>query len=145
MKSMCRGVISYFQRIWEYRFFWYSLSKADLQRRYRRTLLGMGWSLLQPIAMAVVLCLVYGKIFNIPLKELALFLLSGFAIWNFIVGVILQGCACFLGSESYIRQEPAPLLLSKTRTKRSWSWFRSSSESPKTLIWTRLSGRFAQH
>ena len=117
MKWMGREIVLYFHRIWEYRYFWYSLSKADLQRRYRRSVLGMGWSLLQPIAMALVLCLVYGKIFSeIPIRELALFLLSGFAIWNFITSVILQGCGCFLLAESYIRQETAPLAIYPLRT-----------------------------
>lgn len=111
MSAIGRGVADYLKRVWEYRYFWFSLARADLQRRYRRSVLGLGWSLLQPLAMAAVLCLVYRNLFKMDFREFGLFLLSGFAVWNFFTGVMLQGCGCFLNAESYIRQEPAPLVI----------------------------------
>ena len=46
---------SYLAAVWRCRYFWLSLVKMDLRTRYRRSVLGMGWSLLQPIAIAVIL------------------------------------------------------------------------------------------
>jgi ABC-type polysaccharide/polyol phosphate export permease len=88
----------------------------DLRTRYRRSFLGMGWSLLHPIAMTAVLCLVFHKIFHQDLRIYAPFLLSGMACWQYILNVSLQGCECMQQGESYIRQYPAPLAIYPLRT-----------------------------
>ena len=71
----------------------------------------MGWSLLQPIAMTVVLCTVFCQIFKADVRTYAPFLLSGLTVWGFITAVMTQGCQCFFSGESYIRQHPAPLAI----------------------------------
>jgi ABC-type polysaccharide/polyol phosphate export permease len=93
-----------------------SLVKTDLRTRYRRSVLGMGWSLLHPIAMTVIICLMFHRIFKVDVRDFAPFLLAGLAGWNFIVGVTLQGCQCFFQGESYIRQYPAPMAIYPLRT-----------------------------
>ena len=45
----------YLAAIWKCRYFWLSLVKMDLRTRYRRSALGLGWSLLNPIAMTAVM------------------------------------------------------------------------------------------
>ncbi len=110
------GLAAYLAGIWACRHFWLSLVKLDLQARYRRSILGVGWSLLHPIAMTAILCLVFHRIFHVPVHEYAPFLLAGLACWNYLVGVTLQGCQCFLQAESYIRQHPAPMAIYPLRT-----------------------------
>ena len=39
-----------------------ALVRIDLRNRYRRSVIGIGWSLLQPIAMTIVLCVVFSQI-----------------------------------------------------------------------------------
>lgn len=109
--SLYRGVTAYLGEIWEYRYFWASLVKAELQRRYRRSLLGLGWSMLQPICLTVVLALVYSKLFRMNFVEFAPLLLSGLSFWNFVSGNVLQGCTSILTAESYIRQQSLPLAI----------------------------------
>lgn len=107
----CDGVADYFRSVWDYRYFWYSLVQAELRRRYRRSILGLGWSMLQPIAMTVVLALVYRKIFNISFWNFAPMLLTGLAFWNMFTQIVLQGCNCLVYAEPYIRQQPLPLAI----------------------------------
>jgi lipopolysaccharide transport system permease protein len=107
---------SYFVDIWRCRYFWMSLVKMDLRTRYRRSVLGMGWSLLHPIAMTTILCTVFHKVFHVELSEYAPFLLAGLACWNYLVTATLQGCQCLFQGESYIRQYPAPLAIYPLRT-----------------------------
>jgi lipopolysaccharide transport system permease protein len=111
-----RGGLDYLGAIWEYRYFWMSLVKAELQRRYRRSALGLGWSLLQPISMTVVLAIVYRHLFGMNFWEFAPILLTGLAFWNFISGVTLLGCSSLLSAESYIRQQYVPLAIFPLRT-----------------------------
>lgn len=106
----------YLANVWKCRYFWLSLVKMDLRTRYRRSVLGIGWSLLNPIAMTVILCLVFHHIFKEEVHNYAPYLMSGLAFWQFILGVTLQGCQCFYQGESYIRQYPAPLAIYPLRT-----------------------------
>jgi ABC-type polysaccharide/polyol phosphate export permease len=88
----------------------------DLRTRYRRSVLGMGWSLLHPIAMTAILCTMFHKIFNLSLVDYAPYVLAGLAFWNYILGVTVQGCLSIFQGESYIRQYPAPLAIYPLRT-----------------------------
>ncbi len=109
--ACCRSVINYFALLWSFRYFWSNLVKAELQRRYRRSLFGLGWSMLQPLSMTLVLGVVYRKIFNISFWDFAPMLLCGLAFWNMFSQSIFRGCESFVNSESYIRQQPLPLVM----------------------------------
>ncbi len=108
----------YLQGIWRCRYFWLSLVKMDLRTRYRRSVLGIGWSLLNPIAMTAIFCVVFHTVLASEqgIWKYAAFLLSGMACWQYLVTVTLQGCQCFYRGETYIRQYPAPLAIYPLRT-----------------------------
>ena len=106
----------YFSEIWRLRYFWLALVRIDLQRRYRRSIIGIGWSLLHPIAMTAVLCVVFSHLLKVDVRNYGPFLLSGLTFWGFITAAVMQGCHCFFQGESYIRQHPAPLAIYPLRT-----------------------------
>ena len=112
-------VTGYFSEIWRLRHFWMALVRINLRSRYRRSVIGMGWSLLHPIAMTAVLCVFFGQLFHVQVREFAPFLLTGLTLWGFITAVAMQGCQSFFQSESYIRQHPAPLAIYPLRTTLS--------------------------
>ena len=70
-------MVNYLSEIWRCRFFWLHLVKMDLRTRYRRSILGLGWSLLHPLAMMTILCLAFHKVMTL----LFLFLM-GLALRN---------------------------------------------------------------
>jgi ABC-type polysaccharide/polyol phosphate export permease len=107
---------SYVAEVWNSRYFWLSLVKMDLQLRYRRSMLGVGWSLLHPLASTLVLCIAFHEIFHNSIRHYVPFLMSGFAWWGFISGVTIRGCSCFVEAESYIRQHPLPMAVYPLRT-----------------------------
>jgi lipopolysaccharide transport system permease protein len=109
-------MVAYFAGIWRLRYFWGSLVKNDLRNRYRRSVLGLGWSLLNPILMTTVLCIVFCPILKIDYREFAPSLLAGLAIWGFLVTTAVSGCQCFYQGEPYIRQQSAPLAIYPLRT-----------------------------
>src|SRR5208283_3346002 len=98
------GMGTYLADIWRCRYFWLSLVKMDLRTRYRRSVLGLGWSLLHPIAMTTILCIVFQRIFHVDLRDYAPRVLSGLTFWNYLVSVTILGCQCFFHGEAYIRQ-----------------------------------------
>jgi ABC-type polysaccharide/polyol phosphate export permease len=110
-------MVNYLRAIWGCRFFWFSLVKMDLRTRYRRSVLGMGWSLLHPIAMTLIICTMFRHIFGSNnVRDYAPFLLAGLACWQYILVATLQGCQCLFQGESYIRQYPAPIAIYPLRT-----------------------------
>jgi ABC-type polysaccharide/polyol phosphate export permease len=106
----------YLAGVWRSRFFWLSLVKMDLQLRYRRSMLGIGWSLVQPLASTLVLCIAFHEIFHTPVREYVPFLMAGLSWWGYISGVTIRGCGCFVEAESYIRQHSLPMAVYPLRT-----------------------------
>jgi ABC-type polysaccharide/polyol phosphate export permease len=110
-------MIDYFRRIWACRYFWLSLVQIDLNARYRRSVLGVGWSLLRPLAFTVLLCVVFQRLIRRgDVWEYAPFVLSGLMVWDFLVAAAKQGCQCFFQGEAYIRQHPSPVAIFPLRT-----------------------------
>lgn len=108
-------MLAYVSDVWNSRYFWLSLTLSDLRTRYRRSFLGIWWSLLNPILMTAILCLVFHKIFNVEIREFAPYLLAGLSFWNFFTTCTHNGCQCFKQGEAYIRQYPAPLAIYSLR------------------------------
>lgn len=107
---------SYVQQVWDLRHFWISLVKIDVQSRYRGSVLGIGWSLVRPLGMCIVLCLVFSKVFNVDPAQYAPMLLVGLTCWQFLTEAMLSGCDAFKSGRAYIRQVPMPLVVFPLRT-----------------------------
>ena len=117
LNAMQREVVSsYLTDIWRLRYFWMSLVRVDLRAKYRRSILGIGWSLMHPIFMTFVFCAVFATLFKLDVRTYAPFLLVGLAFWNFVSGIAHQGCQCFINGEAYIRQQSAPMAIYPLRT-----------------------------
>ena len=87
-----------------------------MQSRYRRSVLGVGWSLLHPLALTIVVCTVFHSVLQQDVTGYAPFLLAGIATWGFLSSCVLAGCNCFVQGEAYIRQYPAPLAIYPLRS-----------------------------
>lgn len=106
---------TYARDIWEYRFFWMSLVRIDLRNRYKRSVIGVGWSLLQPIAMTTVLCFCFHTVFAIELADYVPFLMTGMAFWALVSGCISEGCQTFYQAQGFIKAERIPLAVYSLR------------------------------
>jgi lipopolysaccharide transport system permease protein len=107
---------AYLIAIWQCRNFWLSLVVNDLQLRYRRSVLGVGWSLLHPLAWSLVMGAVFHEIFKTPIREYLPYLLCGLTCWTYLTGAFLQGSQSYIQAENYIRQHPLPLAVYPLRT-----------------------------
>lgn len=105
----------YLDGIWQSRYFWLHLAFADLRSRYRRSILGLSWSLLQPLMLTALLAFVMGKIFGQSVASYAPFVLSGLVMWDYIVQSALLGCNSFVSAETYIKQFRHPLAIYSLR------------------------------
>lgn len=110
-------MIPHLTALWKFRHFLMALVKLDLRQRYRRSILGIGWSLLNPIAMTIVFTVVFSNLLGSgdPISYAAS-VLAGMAVWGFFRDSSLNGCRCFMTNEAYIRQSPIPYTVYTLRT-----------------------------
>jgi len=60
-----------FQELWHYRELLYFFIWRDLKVRYKQTVIGIGWAIIQPFFTMVVFSLFFGKLARIPSDGLA--------------------------------------------------------------------------
>jgi ABC-type polysaccharide/polyol phosphate export permease len=133
---------SYLGGIWQCRYFWLSMVGLGLRGRYARARLGLGWSLVQPLAMAGILCAAFHGIFKVPIADFLPYLLVGLALWNFVLNSTMQGCRCFLAARTYINQYPAPLAIWPLRTVLEAGFYLILGLAISILVTWLLTGRF---
>ena len=105
-------MLGYIGRVWACRYFWLALVKIDLKARYRRSVVGIGWSLIRPLVMTTILCVVFVRLFKrTDVWTYAPYLLAGLTFWDYLSTAMRQGCQCFFQGESYIRQHPTPIAI----------------------------------
>lgn len=88
-----------------------TLGWQDIKQRYRRSKLGPFWLTISMGVLIGALGLVFGAIFNSPMREFLPFLAVGIILWAYISTVINEGCTAFSSAEGLIKQLPLPLFL----------------------------------
>ena len=101
-------MIQHLKAIWTFRYFWTSLVKMDLMTRYRKSSLGILWSLLHPLSMTAVFALAFRHLAGGSWQEYTLLTLCGMTVFNFLRDCTLQGCHALARNDAYIRQSPLP-------------------------------------
>ncbi len=68
-----------------YKYLLYDLVTRDIKTKYRRSVLGVLWSVLNPLLMMLVLTAVFSQIIRVEVEGgFALFYLTGYIIFNFV-------------------------------------------------------------
>jgi ABC-type polysaccharide/polyol phosphate export permease len=73
-----------FVEIWRFRGLLRSLVVRDLRVKYQRSLLGLVWTLLNPLLTVAILITVFTYVIRIQIPHYWAFLISGYFAWNFI-------------------------------------------------------------
>ncbi len=102
---------TYVRNIWESRHFWTHLAFSDIRTKYRRSLLGLAWALIQPLSLTLLLAFIMGNFFHSPINDYAPFIFSGLIFWEFITASAVHGCMSFINAEGYIKQFRHPLII----------------------------------
>ncbi|MBC2594535.1 ABC transporter permease [Ruficoccus amylovorans] len=94
------------REIWNYRDLLLLLVRRDFVSRYKQSLLGPLWFVLQPLVMTVVFTVIFGRIAQIPSDGVphTLFYLCGLLGWNYFAQ-ILNGTSTTFTSNAHIFQK----------------------------------------
>ncbi|NPV58108.1 MAG: ABC transporter permease [Actinobacteria bacterium] len=80
------------RELWEYREVIYFLTWRDIKVRYKQTVLGALWAILQPLMVMVIFTIIFGRLLKAPSDDIPypLFAYSALTIWTFFAnGVTL--------------------------------------------------------
>jgi lipopolysaccharide transport system permease protein len=80
------------RELWQYRELLYFLTKRELQVRYKQSFVGIGWAILQPLAMTFIFALFFGRIARIPSEGIPypVFALTAVVPWVFFSQAVTQ-------------------------------------------------------
>lgn len=94
-----------FQRIvhlWQYRELIGNLTRKELKVKYKNSILGFLWSLLNPLTYLVVFSLVFSVISKVAVPYFGIFFISGLLAWNLFLAAITGGVGAIVGNAGLI-------------------------------------------
>jgi ABC-type polysaccharide/polyol phosphate export permease len=98
------STISIFGELYDRRYVLSQLVSQQLILRYRRTVFGFLWTLINPLLMMSVMALVFAMLFNADLKTFTVFLFAGMIPWNYFSSVVTQSGSSFINNEGLIKK-----------------------------------------
>jgi ABC-type polysaccharide/polyol phosphate export permease len=87
---------------------WSRLAYQDIKLRYRGSVLGPFWVTLTNLIMIAALGTIYAILFHLETATFVPYVMTGLLIWQFIAGMINEGCATFTAATDMIQQVPMP-------------------------------------
>ena len=92
----------------QYRWLLYELVVRDLKLRYRGSLLGLAWTLLNPVVFMAIYALVFSVYLRTNIKDFPLYLLSGLIPWMWFAGAIGQSVTAIVDGRAYVGKTLLP-------------------------------------
>lgn len=92
-----------------------ALVARDLKVRYRRSMIGFVWTMLQPLLTMLVLRTVFSTLFQAKSTEVpynyAVFVLAGLLFWNFFSQSIVSSMNSLRGNAGLLQKLPVPTMV----------------------------------
>jgi lipopolysaccharide transport system permease protein len=100
------------RELWTYRDLVFSLGVRDLKLRYRQTLLGVAWVVIQPVAAAGIFSFVFGLVAGIQPGQSSYFTLSlaGLVAWGAFSSALIRTSGSLVGNAQLVSKVYFPRL-----------------------------------
>ena len=80
------------------------LVSRDIKIKYRRSVLGVLWTVLNPLCMMIILSIVFSNIFKFDVENFPLYVLSGQVVFNFFNDATTSSMTSILNNASLIKK-----------------------------------------
>ena len=99
--------------LWAYRELLYVLTMRDIKVRYKQTVLGFAWAIIQPFMMMVVFSVFFGRLANMPSDGFPypLFVYAALLPWTFFANSISSSANSLVGSANLVSKVYFPRLI----------------------------------
>lgn len=102
-----------FKELWAYRDLCLAFAMRDVKLRYKQTVLGASWVVIQPLMGAGIFTFVFGVMAKLPTSGLPPFLVSfaGMFAWTAFSQTLTKTSGCMVGNQNMIQKVYFPRLL----------------------------------
>jgi lipopolysaccharide transport system permease protein len=92
------------RELWRYRELLYYLALRDIKIRYKQTVLGAGWAVVQPLATMAVFALFLGRMGGVAgsVEHYPLFVFAGMVAWTFFGNTVTAAAGSVLANERIV-------------------------------------------
>lgn len=105
------NILSITSKIKEHQFLLEELIKRDFKKKYKRTILGMGWSVLAPLLELLVMALVFTQFFGRDTPHYLIYLFCGRLVFSFFTDATNGGMSTITGNASIFTKVNVPKYL----------------------------------
>lgn len=98
----------YFYALKKYRYLLEDMVIRDVKLKYRRSVIGLLWSILNPLLMMVVITAVFQNIFRFDVDNFAVFYLTGWLLFNFVTEATNGAMISIINASALIRKVYIP-------------------------------------
>lgn len=109
-------LIALFEKLCRHKFLFEELVKRDFKKKYKRTVLGMVWSVLSPLLQLLVMALVFSQFFGRSTPHYIVYVFSGNIIFSYFSEASSGGMQALMGNAGIFTKVNVPkymFLLSK--------------------------------
>lgn len=103
------------ERLWRFRDLLWILALRDIQVRYKQTILGAAWAILQPLVTMIVLTTFFGRFLGVADKTdgipYPIFLYAGLLPWTLFTSAVTASSQSLVGNANLLRKVYFPRLL----------------------------------
>ena len=99
------------QQYLRHRFLFEELVKRDFKKKYKRTVLGMAWSLLSPLLMLLVMKLVFTQFFGRTMEHYTIYLFCGNLVFSYFNESTSQGMTSLVNNAAIFTKVNIPKYL----------------------------------
>lgn len=102
-----------FKDLWDYRELLYILAAKDIKIRYKQTILGVTWALLQPLFTMLIFSFIFGRLAVMPSDgiQYPLFVYVGLLIWGFFSNAIIKSSSSLVNNSNLITKIYFPRMI----------------------------------
>lgn len=98
-------------KIEKYKFIFEELVKRDFKKKYKRTVLGMLWSILSPLLMLCVMATIFGQFFGRNTPHYIIFIFSGQILFHFYTESTNEGMNALMSNAAIFSKINVPKYL----------------------------------
>ncbi|MEK6715526.1 MAG: ABC transporter permease [Candidatus Omnitrophota bacterium] len=104
------------KELWNYRELLYFLTKRDIKVRYKQTILGGLWAIIQPVFTMVVFTIFFGRMAKMPSNDIPypIFVYAGLLPWTYFANALSASGESLVGSANLITKVYFPRLIVPT-------------------------------
>jgi lipopolysaccharide transport system permease protein len=111
-----------FKELWAYRELLWVLTERDIKVRYKQTVLGAAWAVIQPVMLMIVFSIFFGRLAGVPSDGLPypVFAYCALLPWTFFSNALTSSAASVVGSANLISKVYFPRLIVPLASIGSW-------------------------